>query len=37
LTLELGFDGILYFDPYATGEEFVLFNTEKVKKIKSDM
>jgi len=26
-----GFYGIRYFDPSATGEEFVLFNTDKVK------
>lgn len=29
----LGYDGIVYYDPHATGEEFVLFNTEKIKKI----
>ena len=33
LTTEKGFDGIRYFDPYATGEEFVLYNTDAVKKI----
>ena len=33
LTLKKGFDGIRYFDPLATGEEFVLFNIEKVQKI----
>ena len=33
LTLQKGFDGIRYFDPIATGEEFVLFNTDKLKKI----
>lgn len=27
--LDKGFDGIRYFDPDATGEEFVLFNLEK--------
>lgn len=32
LTLKKGYDGIRYFDPTATGEEFVLFNTKKVKK-----
>jgi hypothetical protein len=32
--LELQYDGIMYFDPYTTGEEYVLFNTDKVKKIK---
>lgn len=31
LTIEKGFDGIRYYDPIATGEEFVLFNTFKVK------
>jgi hypothetical protein len=31
LALELGFDGIRYYDPIATGEEFVLYNTEKAK------
>ncbi len=30
LTLLKGFDGIRYYDPLATGEEFVLYNTEKV-------
>ena len=34
LTLKNGYDGIRYFDPIATGEEFILFNTIKVKKIK---
>ncbi len=29
----MGFDGIRYYDPQATGEEFVLFNTEKVRKV----
>ena len=33
MTLELNYDGIRYFDPIATGEEFVLFNTHKVKRI----
>ena len=32
-TLRLGFDGIRYFDPCTTGEEFVLFNVDKVKMI----
>lgn len=35
LTLKNGFDGIRYFDPYTTGEEFVLFNTDKVKMIRT--
>ena len=30
---DMGFDGIRYYDPFATGEEFVLFNTSTVKKI----
>ena len=30
LTLALGYDGIRYYDPIATGEEFVLYNTNKV-------
>ena len=30
----LGFDGIKYYDPQATGEEYVLFNTTKLKKTK---
>ena len=30
LTLALGYDGIRYYDPIATGEEFVLYNTDKV-------
>lgn len=29
-----GFDGIRYYDPQATGEEFVLFNTDKLKEVK---
>lgn len=29
--LSLGYDGIRYFDLYATGEEFVLFNISKCK------
>lgn len=33
MTLELNYDGIRYFDPIATGEEFILFNTDKVKRI----
>ena len=33
LTIEKGFDGVRYYDPNATGEEFVLFNTKSVKKI----
>jgi len=33
LTLEIGFDGIRYYDPIATGEEFVLYNTNKLQKI----
>ena len=32
-TLALGFDGIRYFDPCATGEEFILYKTDKVKLI----
>ena len=35
LTLKKGFDGIRYFDPYTTGEEFVLFNTDKVIKVRT--
>jgi hypothetical protein len=30
LILLKGYDGIRYYDPIATGEEYVLFNTEKV-------
>ena len=33
LAVEQGFDGIRYYDPQATGEEFVLFDVNKVKKI----
>jgi len=33
LTIKQGYDGIRYYDPQATGEEFVLFDTGKVKKI----
>ena len=32
-TIENDFDGIRYFDPSATGEEFVLYNTNTVKLI----
>jgi hypothetical protein len=32
--IEMGYDGIRYYDPLATGEEFVLFNRSKIKKIK---
>ena len=28
-----GYDGIIYYDSTATGEEFVLFNTKKVVKV----
>ena len=34
LCLEEEFDGIRYFDFCATGEEFVLYNTDKVKFVK---
>jgi len=30
---KMGFDGIQYYDAMATGEEFVLFNTSKLKEI----
>jgi hypothetical protein len=33
LILKMGYDGIRYYDPQATGEEFVLFNTNKVKRL----
>ncbi len=33
---EMRFDGIRYYDPTATGEEYVLFNNKKVKKIKTE-
>ena len=26
--LDMGYDGIRYYDPEATGEEFVLYNTD---------
>ncbi len=32
LTIKKGFDGIRYYDPIATGEEFVLYNISKVKR-----
>ena len=35
LTIEMGYDGIRYYDPIATGEEFVLFNTDKVKLVEN--
>lgn len=31
---DLGYDGIRYYDVLATGEEFVLFNSKALKKIK---
>jgi len=31
--MDLGYDGIRYYDPQATGEEFVLFNTNKITQI----
>jgi len=31
--LEKGYDGIRYFDPDATGEEFVLFNLDKIQSL----
>lgn len=37
MTLELEYDGIRYYDPFATGEEFVLYNTNKVKLIETLM
>ena len=33
LTLNKGYDGIRYYDPIATGEEFVLYNTQKLRRI----
>jgi hypothetical protein len=30
----LGYDGIKYYDVQATGVEYVLFNTSKLKQIK---
>lgn len=33
LTIQLGYDGIRYYDPITTGEEFVLYNTDKVKRL----
>jgi len=35
MTLQIGYDGIRYHDPIATGEEFVLYNTDKVKLIET--
>lgn len=34
LTLSKRYDGIRYYDPIATGEEFVVYNCEKLKLIK---
>lgn len=31
--MDMGFDGIVYYDPQATGEEFVLFNLKAVRKV----
>jgi hypothetical protein len=36
VVMNLGFDGIRYYDPFTTGEEFVLFNTSKVRRIKRE-
>lgn len=36
LTLDKKFDGIRYYDPEASGEEFVLFDTSKLKEINSE-
>ncbi len=36
MTLSLGYDGIRYYDPIATGEKFVLYNTDKVELIRVD-
>lgn len=33
LVKALGYDGIRYFDPFATGDEYVLFNTSKMKNL----
>lgn len=33
LTLEKGYDGIRYYDPVATGDEYVFYNTERLKKV----
>jgi hypothetical protein len=33
IVMGMGFDGIRYYDPYATGEEFVLFNLETISKV----
>jgi len=35
LTLKKGYDGIRYYDPIATGEEYVLYNNKKVHVIAS--
>lgn len=33
---KLGYDGIRYYDPHASGEEFVLFNVDKVKLVSKE-
>lgn len=33
VVISLGYDGIKYYDPLATGEEYVLFNTKAVRKV----
>jgi hypothetical protein len=33
IILKMGYDGIRYYDAYATGEEFVLFDMEKIRKV----
>lgn len=31
LTIKKGYEGIRYYDPVATGEEFILYDTKKIK------
>ena len=33
IVIQMGYDGIRYYDHNATGEEFVLFNEDKLKKL----
>lgn len=34
IVIGMGYDGIVYYDPQATGEEFVLFNIKSVRKVR---
>ncbi len=33
IVIDMGYDGIRYYDPLATGEEFVLFNLDALRRV----